>query len=210
MCNYRLFMFLSTQNCTSSQDNKFCRIEDNYLHTNSEASGINCSEKKEFYSTENINHSDKATTRSCNAIRHNDVLTIDQSIFVNLGNEKEDAIQNTATVLAPSKLDKSAQYMTIEESQIETTGIRDQKDVNCSTAESTLEVMTENNTITPTLNDIPSTKITSKVIPLQPTMTQTTTPLLNIPIGSTKKVSQYTAKQCLVFPSSHLNNSYYI
>ena len=44
--------------------------------------------------------------------------------------------------------------MTIEESQIERTGIRDQKDVNCSTTESTLEVMTENNTITPTLNDI--------------------------------------------------------
>ena len=98
-------------------------------------------------------------------------------------------MQNAATVLAPSKLDKGTPYMTIEEPQIEKAAIRDEKDVNCSTTESTLEVMTENNTITPTLNDIPSTKITSKVIPLQPTMTQTTTPLLNIPIGSTKKVS---------------------
>jgi hypothetical protein len=77
--------------------------------------------------------------------------------------------------------------MTRQESQIEKAAIADTKDANCSTTESTLEVMTETNTITTTPNDIPSTKIVNKVIQPQTTMTTTTTHLLNIPLVSTQK-----------------------
>ena len=131
---------------------------------------------------------------SCQTIRRNDILTIDQSIFVNLGTKKEDALPNTATeseltALATTTLENGSQYMTRQESQIEKAAIAGNKDANCSTTESTLDVMTETNTITTPPNDIQSTNIVNKIIQPQSTMSPITAPVLTMPLVPTKKVS---------------------
>ena len=79
--------------------------------------------------------------------------------------------------------------MTGQASQIEKASIAGTKDVNCSTTESTLDVMTETNTITTSPNDIPSTKKVNKVTQPQSTMSPITTSILTMPLVSTKKVS---------------------
>ena len=187
-------MFLCVYYRISIKEDPFCRIEANYHNRSTETSRINSSEKEVFHSAEKKKHFDETTVGSCQTIRHNDILTIDQSIFVNLGNKKEDAVRNTATeseltALATTSIEKGSQYMTRQESQIEKADIVGTKDANCSTTDSTLDVITETNTITTSPNDIPSTIKVNNVMQPQSTMSPASTPLFSMPLVSTKKVS---------------------